>query len=156
MTQDEVLQLLITNRMFLGDYDPDKVSGLTPQWFWDRRVDLIDFRGDLQIRSKQNCALGFRVRIITASHDFTTGYLGEHVNKYVWIDPNTFIGSFALLYNCHIQEGVVVAAGAVVRNMIVPPHTMVEGNPARIVKEFIDGKWIRLGANENLLRPESG
>lgn len=144
MNQDEYLRLCIDNRMFLGTYDPAKVSGLNPQWFWDRRVDLIDFRGDLQIRSNMTCAIGFRVRILTASHDFTTGYLGEHIDKYVWIDPNTFIGSFALLYNCHIQTGAVVACGSVVRNMIVPPHTMVEGNPARVIKEYKNGAWMRI------------
>jgi len=148
---DDYLQLLIDNGRILGEYDSRKVSGLDPQWFWDRRIDLIDFRGDLQIRSNLNCAFGFRVKILTASHDFSTGYLGQHVDKYVWIDPNTFIGSFALLYNCHIQEGAVVACGAVVRNMIVPRHAMVEGNPARVVKMFVDGKWERVGADEVIL-----
>jgi hypothetical protein len=142
----DALELLKANRNILGDYDASKVSGLEPQWFWDRRVDLIDFRGDLQIRSNLNCSFGFRVRILTASHDFSTGYLGEHVNKHVWIDPNTFIGSFALLYNCHIQEGAVVACGAVVRNMVVPAHTMVAGNPARVIKIWRDDKWMKVGS----------
>ena len=144
MNTAEVFQYLYDHWHFIGEYDAAKVSGLTPEWFHERQFDLVDFRGDLQIRSNNTCAFGRRVRILTASHDFSTGYLGQHVDKYVWIDPNTFIGSFALLYNCHIQEGAVVACGAVVRNMIVPPHTMVEGNPARIIKEFKDGKWIRI------------
>ena len=146
MNTAEVLAYLYEHWHFIGEYDPARVSGLTPEWFYERQFDLVDFRGDLQIRNGINCSFGRRVRILTASHDFMTGTIGPHVDKYVWIDPNTFIGSFALLYNCHIQEGAVVACGAVVRNMIVPPHTMVEGNPARIVKEFIDGKWIRTGA----------
>lgn len=154
LTQAEILKELYARWVFVGEYDPTKVAGLTPEWFATRQFDFVDFRGDLQIRSNQTCAFGRHVRIITASHDFETGYLGEHVNKYVWIDPNTFIGSFALLYNCHIQTGAVVACGAVVRNMIVPPHTMVEGNPARIIKQFINGKWERM--SENLLRAESG
>jgi acetyltransferase-like isoleucine patch superfamily enzyme len=141
--QDEILAELYRRWVFVGNYDPAKVSGLKPDWFYARQFDFVDFRGDLQIRSNLTCAFGRRVRIITASHDIATGHLGEHVNKYVWIDPDTFIGSFAILYNCHIQTGAVVACGAVVRNMIVPPHTLVEGNPARIVKEFKDGKWIR-------------
>ena len=143
MNTAETLKYMYDNWHFIGTYDPLKVSGLTPEWFYARQFDLVDFRGDLQIRSAQSCNFGRRVRILTASHDFSTGHLGEHVDKYVWIDPNTFIGSFALLYNCYIQEGAVVACGAVVRNMIVPPHTMVEGNPARCIKEFKDGKWIR-------------
>lgn len=143
MNQDAILKQLYDNWHFIGEYDPAKVSGLPPEWFLTRQFDLVDFRGDLQIRSNATCNFGRRVRILTASHDFTSGWMGEHVNKYVWIDPDTFIGSFALLYNCHIQEGAVVACGAVVRNMIVPPNTMVEGNPARIIKIFENGKWVR-------------
>lgn len=158
MTQDEILQDLYQRWVFVGEYDPRKVSGLTPEWFATRQFDFVDFRGDLQIRSNQSCAFGRHVRILTASHDFTTGHLGEHVNKYVWIDPDTFIGSFALLYNCHIQRGAVVACGAVVRNMIVPPNTMVEGNPARVVKFFDGERWHRITGSriENLSRSESG
>ena len=43
------LQLLIDHQKLLGDFDPIKVSGLDPQWFWDRRVALIDFRGATQL-----------------------------------------------------------------------------------------------------------
>jgi hypothetical protein len=140
---DEYLKLLIENQRILGEFDSSKVSGLTPQWFWDRWVDLLDFRGDLQIRGT-NVVLGRKVTMITASHIMNTGKAGEWSPKFVWIEKDTYIGSRAILYNCHIQEGVAVACGAVVRDMIVPDHTMIEGNPAKIVGEWNGKVWRRV------------
>jgi len=138
------LQLLLDHGRLLGVFDPSKVSGLPPEWFWTRRVGLIDFRGDLQIRSNQNITFGFGVKILTASHDISQGGVGEMVLKKVWIDPSVFVGSFALLYNCYLMEGSVVACGSVVRNMTVQPYTMVEGNPAKPIKIFRYGSWIKI------------
>lgn len=138
----DYLQLLTDNQRILGIFDSSKVSGLTPEWFWDRWIDLIDFRGDLQIRST-NIVLGRKVCIITASHIISTGSYVPWSKKYVWIEGNTYIGSRALLYDCYIQEGVVVGCGAVVKSMVVPPYTMVEGNPAKIVGEYNGKVWRR-------------
>ena len=142
MTED-YLQLLIENQRILGIFDPSKVSGLTPQWFWDRWIDLIDFRGNLQIRTT-NLVLGRKVCIITASHIISSGSAEGWSKKCVWIHDNVYIGSRALLYNCHIMNNAVVACGAVVRDMIVPAFTMVEGNPARICGKFENGMWRRV------------
>jgi len=140
---DPYLQLLIDNQRILGVYNPAKVSGLSPQWFWDRWIDLIDFRGNLQIRTK-NLVLGRKVCIITASHIISSGATGGWSKKRVWIEDNVYIGSRSLLYNCVIRNNAVVACGSVVRDMIVPPFTMVEGNPARICGTFEDGMWRRV------------
>lgn len=139
---DEHLQLLIEHQRILGEFDPNKVSGLNPEWFWDRWIDLIDFRGDLQIRAT-NVILGRKVTIITASHIINTGVPGGWSPKRVWIEKDTYIGSRAILFNCHIGEGAVVACGACVRDLVVPPHTLVEGNPAKIIGEFKNGLWRR-------------
>lgn len=141
MTED-YLKLLIDNQRIMGEFDSSKVSGLTPEWFWDRWIDLIDFRGDFQIRGT-NIVLGRKVCIITASHNINTGKAEEWLPKFVWIEKDTYIGSRALLYNCHIQQGAVVACGAVVRNMVVPSFTIVEGNPAKVVKEWNGKVWRR-------------
>lgn len=142
MEQAEYLELLIQNRMILGTFDPDKVSGLIPQWFWDRRVRLIDFRGDLQIRSAMNITFGFDIAVYTASHDFSTGGIGEVMIKPVWIDECVFVGSSSVLYACHLQHHSIVSMGSVVRNMVVEPYTLVEGNPARPVAKYVDGHWV--------------
>ena len=141
MDQSDYLDLLIKNRLILGEYDPAKVSGLPPQWFWDRMVDLVDFRGDLQIRSAESITFGFHVRVITASHDFREGGIGKMVAKPVWIEQGAFIGSYALLYACHIKQNAVVSVGSVVRNMVVEPWELVEGNPAKVVAKYEDGHW---------------
>jgi hypothetical protein len=140
---DDYLQLLIDNQRILGEFDASKVSGLTPKWFWDRWIDLIDFRGNLQIRTN-NLVLGRKVCIITASHIVSSGAAGNWSKKRVWIEDNVYIGSRSLLYNCVIHNNAVVACGSVVRDMIVPAFTMVEGNPARICGKFEDGMWRRV------------
>lgn len=139
---DEFLQRLIDNQRILGDWDSSKVSNLTPEWFWDRWIDLLDFRGDLQIRGT-NIVLGRKVTIITSSHIINggPGLYTPWSSKRCWIEKDTYIGSRAILFNCHIQQGAVVACGAVVSNMIVPEFTMVEGNPARIVGSWNGKVW---------------
>lgn len=54
----------------------------------------------------------------------------------VTIENHAFIGMNALiLKGSHIGEGAVVGAGAVVSGTI-PPHAVVAGNPAKIVRTF--------------------
>jgi len=55
-----------------------------------------------------------------------------------------------VLYNCHVGEGAVVSVGSVVRSRDVPPWTMVEGNPARIIARYEEGEWIYLQESEPL------
>ena len=135
----DYLQLLKDHGMIIGEYDPSKVDGLPLQWFWDRQV-YIDFRGDLYI-SRYNVTLGKRVEIITATHDMSSGELGPTIPKKVHIHSHVYVGNRAKLYNCTLEHHCVVACGAVVRNMTVRSYTMVEGNPARVYKEYIDGAW---------------
>jgi acetyltransferase-like isoleucine patch superfamily enzyme len=55
------------------------------------------------------------------------------------IDDDVWIGSGAIICDgVRVGQGAVVAAGAVV-NEDVPPHTVVAGVPARVVRE-IDGR----------------
>jgi acetyltransferase-like isoleucine patch superfamily enzyme len=132
---------MVEHGMILGEYDSSKVGGLPPVYFWERKTSL-DFRGDLRIDNM--VTLGPWVKILTASHDFENGQLGTTVFKKCWLDFQCFIGGYSLLYNCHVKRYGVVACGSVVRNMTVEPYTMVEGNPARLIKRFIDGKWVRV------------
>jgi acetyltransferase-like isoleucine patch superfamily enzyme len=68
----------------------------------------------------------------------------------VIIDDYAWIASDVVLYNCHIGEGAVVSVGSVVRSRDVPPWTMVEGNPARIIARYEGGEWIYLDEPEPL------
>ena len=141
---DEYLERMVKEGILLGKWDGGKVSGLKPEWFVARQVDMLDMRGDLQIRSSEDILLGRHVRFITASHEFVDGgFSGEMQVRRCWVDHHAFVGSYAILYNCHIGHHAVVSVGSVVSNMVVPEWCMVEGNPARIVREYRDGRWRR-------------
>ena len=140
---DTYLKYLVEHQQIMGEYDPTKVSGLTPQWFVERMTDMIDFRGDLQIRCNMTIVFGRHISVYTMSHSFSGGHFNiPSVVRRVWIDQNVFIGSRALLYNCHIQEGAVVSIGSVVSGITVPSYTMVEGNPAQVIKEWNGQYWV--------------
>jgi acetyltransferase-like isoleucine patch superfamily enzyme len=136
----DYLQLLQEHCLFLGDFDIKKV-GKPAEYFWTHQI-WIDFRGDVKIHP--DAFVGYGVKILTASHIFETGVCGKAILKHVWIDDSSFVGAFSLLYNCWLQHHAVVAAGAVVRNITVPPYCIVEGNPAKIVKQFKEGRWQRV------------
>ena len=144
MTQQEYIDKLKDSGRMLGEWDDAKVANLTPQWFWDRQIGMIDFRGDLRIMNNENITFGFGVKILTASHDFTAGAIGKTEYKKCWIHENVFVGSFSLLYNCVLERNVLVACGSVVRSMVVPEFSYVEGNPAQITRKYIDGRWRRI------------
>jgi len=55
------------------------------------------------------------------------------------VEDDVWLGSSAVVTDgVHIGKGAVIAAGAVV-TQDVPPHTVVAGVPARVVKEIDDG-----------------
>lgn len=85
--------------------------------------------------------LGWCVTLITLSHNTRPGYFGDLVSRPIILEPECFIAAFALLYNCTIGAGSIVACGSVVRSQIVPPWTMVEGNPARPFRKLVEGDW---------------
>lgn len=111
--------------------------------YFAERHCLIDCRGTLKI--DRGSLWGYFVTVITLSHDNQAGPLGDNwgatVDRPVIVDRGAWIGSGALLYNCHIGEGAVIAAGTVVRSQDVAPFTMVAGNPAKVIARFTDSEW---------------
>jgi len=128
-----------------GEFSREKAGHLAG--YYAIRHIYLDCRGTLSIHPITGW--GNYAAVITWSHDASTGTIVEGedmtqvVDRPVTIDEGVFIGSYAILYNCHIKHHAIVACGAVVRNMTVEPYTVVEGNPARPVKQFIDGKWVK-------------
>lgn len=114
----------------------DADIGHPVEYYTDRDIEL-DCRGQLHVSPASNW--GVRVMVITASHD--PDNFSEVVYRPVIVKDGAWICSGALLYNCVIGEGAIVAAGCVVRSRDVPDHTMVEGNPARIIARFVGDKW---------------
>ena len=117
--------------------------GLPAEYFLIRGI-FLDTRGPLMIDAES--VWGFRVMVLTQGHDISNGVVGAVVDKGVVVEKGAWIGSGALLNNCHIREGAIVAAGAVVRSQTVEPYTMVEGNPARVIKRWDEARreWARV------------
>jgi acetyltransferase-like isoleucine patch superfamily enzyme len=88
--------------------------------------------------------IGQCVCLVVGSHDTKPGQFGRVLARPLVIKARAQIYSFAQLFSCTIGEDSIVAMGTVVRSMDVPPGCMVEGNPARIIKRLVGGKWIRV------------
>lgn len=129
----------------LGDPKTQPRMGLKKEYFIERDC-FLDCRGYDMLDIHPRANISWEVRLITQSHNVDPGMFGQVVNRPIYIGPDAWICSFATLYNCWIGEGAVVALGAVVRSMRVEPWTMVEGNPARVIKKYDHAlkKWIKV------------
>jgi len=131
---------------------PAVISGKFPatvgrsQSYFEQRHTWLDCRGTLRIDAQSHW--GFYVRVITTSHEIQDGVnatgmgIGIIVDRPVVVERDVWIGSSALLYNCIIHEGAVVAVGSVVSSCEVAPRVIVAGNPARVVARWSDHGWL--------------
>ena len=131
---------MIGSKKLLDNFNQSKAGH--PFSYYSDRCVYLDFRGNLSIHPSTDW--GYEVLVLTCSHNISDGTFGKPVKRAVIVKEGAWICSRAILYNCIIGEGAIVACGAVVQNVEVPPHTIVEGNPARIVKVFEDGAWKRM------------
>lgn len=94
---------------------------------------------DAPVRLGKNVSIGPNVLIYTGSHTIGPGSnrrVGDVVGRPVTIEDGSWVGLAAvILPGVTVGRGSVVAAGAVVSED-VPPHTYVEGNPARVVHQL--------------------
>jgi acetyltransferase-like isoleucine patch superfamily enzyme len=133
------------NGEMIGSVDPAKHNLGHELIYYMERGIWLDLRGYVDIHPQTE--FGFGVKIITATHNsdwmFKEGkgrsiqYRTVKVGKQVWVC------SFAVLFNCVVEQGAIVGCGAVVCNMTVPEYSMVVGNPARVVKRYVGGEWVR-------------
>ena len=118
-----------------------------PAEFYKKRRIVLDTRGPLNIHPKSRW--GFSINVLTASHDPDTRHPEP---RPVVVEEDAWICSYALLYNCIIGKGAIVATGSVVRSCEVAPYTMVAGNPAEVIArcpeqgahwpwEYVGEKW---------------
>lgn len=89
--------------------------------------------GNAHITIGDHCALGPRVRVLSATHDYHRLDLPDRaasvtIGHHVWIGAGTTI-----LPGVSIGDGAVVAAGSVVTRDVAP-FSIVAGNPARFLK----------------------
>jgi maltose O-acetyltransferase len=118
-----------------------------PRGYFEVRGCSIDTRGPVRISGTAN--FGLRVHTYCISHH-PAKYAEGMVPRPVVVGDYAWIASDVVLYNCTIGEGAVVSVGSVVRSRDVPPWTMVEGNPARIIARYRDGEWVYLSESEPL------
>jgi len=130
--------------VILGDFR--HVRTIQTEHYFAERFTFLDCRGNVIISEKAH--FGFGVRIVSASHRYNPSGdpddLGKMNKKTIIIDDHAWIGSHALLYDCHVQHHAIVGAGAVVKGVVVPSYSIVEGNPARVVSVYIGGQPQRL------------
>lgn len=116
--------------------------GHEEQYYTIRNIKL-DQRGTLVIDAGSHW--GFNITVFTQSHSTRDwkeiGFQSSTRDRPVIVERGAWIGSNAVLYNCKIGEGAIVAIGSVVRSQEIGPYVMVAGNPARIVARYIDGAW---------------
>lgn len=125
----------------IGDL-PD-TCGRDADYFLYRDTFIYCAEGRLVVHP--NTFWGWRVTVVTGSHDLTGGYFtgvgDDYVDRGVQVDDGAFIGSAACLYNCHVGEFAIVAFGTVVRSQEVLPRTIVAGNPASTVAHWNGSSW---------------
>ena len=98
---------------------------------------FLDLAAPILIR--ESSTISMRCMILTHFDPGQAGPFGlgyAPTIKEVRIGPRAYVGAgVTLLPGVHIGEGSLVAAGALV-DRDVPPHTLVAGVPARIVRVF--------------------
>lgn len=101
----------------------------------------VGIRSEIRCRERvvigARCAISWDVQILdTDYHEI----VGTPTTKPVTIGDDVWIGTRAvILKGVTIGDGAVVAAGSIVRSD-VPAHSVVGGNPARVLRE--DVAWV--------------
>lgn len=112
----------------------------------DVRISLkanLDKRNPKGVYIDDGAYVAFRATILC--HD-----MSRNVRRDVKIGKNCFIGAQSIIMpGVTVGEQSIVAAGAVVTKD-VPPHSIVAGNPAQIIRQGVNTiKWGRIVKNEN-------
>jgi maltose O-acetyltransferase len=112
-------------------------SGLTTgsQCFINRNC-YFDLSGPITLGN--NIAIGHGVTFITTEHQIgdATRRAGPAIGREITIEDGAWVGAnVTILPSITIHEGSVIAAGAVVTKD-VPPHVIVAGTPARVIREL--------------------
>ena len=91
-----------------------------------------------EVRFGDNCMLGPRVQIYTATHPLhpTERNSGKEYAKPIIFRNNVWIGGSAVINpGVTVGNNVVIASGAVVTKD-VPDNVVVGGNPAKVIKQI--------------------
>jgi acetyltransferase-like isoleucine patch superfamily enzyme len=112
-----------------------------------------------QVIIEQDCLIGPRVFISDSQHEYSNPYLPianqgfQSIDNQLVIKRGAWIGANAtLIGNITIGYGSVIGANSVV-TINVPPHTVVFGNPASILKiyHYKRKEWVKLHSDSEFL-----
>ncbi|MNI36656.1 putative acyl transferase [compost metagenome] len=75
------------------------------------------------------------------SHKRCIGLTDEIERKNIFIENHVFIGSHSFIKGgAHIGHHTVVAAGTIVEGVVIPPYSLVIGNPMRLKEGYYKDK----------------
>tara|TARA_Y100000590_G_scaffold256811_1_gene288422 strand:+ start:15547 stop:15984 length:438 start_codon:yes stop_codon:yes gene_type:complete len=97
---------------------------------------------DAKVTIGNNCDIASFVSINVAdSHKKCIGIKKNKSVKDITIGNNVFVGSHcAILGGAKIGNNTVVAAGTIIREGVIPPYSLVIGNPAVVKKSYYKKK----------------
>lgn len=89
-----------------------------------------------------NCDIASFVSINCAdSHKRCIGLAEEVERKDITLEQNVFVGSHSVIKgDAHIGHHSVVAAGTIVGPGVIPPYSLVIGNPMQVKPGYYKGK----------------
>lgn len=141
----------MNNRMFLWFVDFRHAMVWLRTWYF-RKVYGMQLHPSVRISFKSNVdktnpkgiiidqdtVIAFNVIIL--AHDWATERYGAHNNIQTRIGKNCFVGCGSIIMpGVTIGDEVVIASGSVVTKDI-PPHSLIGGNPAKIIRSGIRTK----------------
>lgn len=104
----------------------------------DTRLYVVD---GSQIIIKDRCMFSDHIELRTTdNHAIRDIHTGKRLNyeKNIILETDVWVGMHTiLLKGCEISEGCIIGAGSVVTHSHCIPHSIIAGNPAKMIKENI-------------------
>ncbi len=98
----------------------------------------IGGKGDIFIH--KNCIFAMNIVIVSSNHDYLNiplpYYEGIEIRKNIEVGENVWVGANAvILPGSIIGDGSVISAGSVTHG-IIPPNSLIVGNPGKVIREI--------------------
>lgn len=91
----------------------------------------------------KDCMLSANISIRTGDSHSVVDLGGKRINqsKSITIGEHTWIGNTVHIFKgTEIGHNSIVAGGSIVTGKTFPPHSIIGGNPAKVIKENVD--WL--------------
>jgi len=119
----------------------------------DVRLNNLKISGTANVSIGNGVIAGFDCLIISDSHNYNGEYLPydfTYISKGVEIDDFVWLGAKSIILpGTTIGEGVIIQAGSVVHG-VIPPLSIVGGNPAKVFKHRNKEHYYKLKNNNKI------